>query len=295
MVPVAKSGRVVIYCPLDGRYAFYNSPYPAHRLMTGVDVYPNPLKNGPMPSPVDGEVLQVRYVKSPPGHGFEAPQFDVVTIIRSIEDPGRVIKVLHIDTQVGVGEPILAGQILGSLIRSGYFGYQTPLHAHIEVRPSTDQLRVRGGYPIDSLLELKGLDLTEDITGTVAMSRPGYALIELGLKTQGIVANVGGVPGILDGGIPIYGWFGVHVENPMLNAQVKLLGKTIGKITGVQPRTCVAECTKFMIMLDLTPVDAFFMFLPSGKPTIAVTSRRRGELSLELEAEVSLKIEQFAQ
>jgi hypothetical protein len=295
MFPVAKSGGVVIHCPVDGRYAFYNSPYPAHRLMTGIDIYPNSLNDEPMPSPVEGEVLQVRYVKSPQGHGFEAPLFDVVTIIRSNENPGRVIKVLHIDTKARVGESISTGQILGPLIRSGYFGYQTPLHAHIEVRPSTDPLRVRGGYPIDSLLEVKGLDLTEEITGRVTITRPGYALIKLGLKTPGIVANVGGVPGILDGGIPLYGWFGAHAENPILNAHVKLLGKIIGKITGVHPRTCVAECTKFRFMLGFTPVDAFFMLLPSGEPTIAVTSRRRGGLVLNQNSEVSLTVEQLAQ
>ena len=106
-----------------------------------------------------------------------------------------------------------------------------------------------------------------------------------------MVADVGGVPGILDGGMPIYGWFGAHAENPIKNRPVKLLGKTIGNITNVLPRTCVAECTSFKMRLGTIPVDAFFMLLPSGENVIAVTSRRRSELTLDTNAEVSLTVE----
>ena len=291
MIPVARSGGVNIYCPTDGRYAFYNSPYPAHRLMTGIDVYPNSTIDESMPSPINGEVIQVRRVKAPSGHGFKAPEFDVITIIRSRDDQLRIIKVLHVDTEIGEGESIQVGQSMGPLIRSGYFGYQTSLHAHIEVRPLGDPLRVRGGYPINSLFDLKNLKLTTAITGTVVTSRPGYAMIKLNLDTPGIVADVGGTLGILDGGIPIYGWFGLHAENPIEGVSVKLLDKTIGRTTNVAPRTCVAECTDFKVMFGSASVDAFFMLLPSGKPTIAMTSRRHEELNLSQGGEVSLAIE----
>ena len=106
MVPVARSGGVNIYCPTDGRYAFYNSPYPAHRLMTGIDVYPNSTIDESMPSPIIGEVIQVKRVKAPSGHGFKASEFDVITIIRSRDDQVRIIKVLHVDTEIGEGESI---------------------------------------------------------------------------------------------------------------------------------------------------------------------------------------------
>jgi len=47
-------------------------------------------------------------------------------------------------------------------------------------------------------------------------------------------------------------------------------------------------------MLGSTPVDAFFMLLPSGEPTVVVTSRGRGELNLEQGAEANLTIEKKA-
>ena len=289
MVPVASSGGVVIHCPIDGRYAFYNSPYPAHRLMTGVDIYPNSQLGGSTPSPIDGEVIKVRRVKSPPGRGFDAPGHDTVTIIKSKENRGRVAKILHVETVLKEGEAIAVGQDLGPLIRSGYFGYHTPLHVHVEVRTQHDPLRVRGGYPFDSLLDLNDLNLTEEIVGVVITSRQGYALINL--RGSVVVADVGGVPGILDGGMPIYGWFGAHAENPIKNRPVKLLGKTIGNITNVLPRTCVAECTNFRMKIGAVPVDAFFMLLPNGGTVMAVTSRRRSEISLDTNDEVSLVVE----
>jgi hypothetical protein len=291
MMPVASSGGVVIHCPDDGRYAFYNSPYPAHRFMTAVDIYPNLKFGGSAPSPIDGEIINVRRVKSPPGRGFEAPEHDTITIIKSTENRDRVAKVLHVDTVLKEGEAIAVGQSLGPLIRSGYFGYYTPLHVHVEVRPRYDPLRVRGGHTIDSLLDLKDLNVTEEIVGIVIASRQGYALIKLNQRGSAVVADVGGVPGILDGGMPIYGWFGAHAENPIKNRPVKLLGKTIGNITNVLPRTCVAECTNFRMKIGVVPVDAFFMLLPKGENIMAVTSKKRSALKLDTNAKVSLIVE----
>lgn len=291
MVPVASSGGVIIYCPDDGMYAFYNSPYPAHRLMTGIDVYPHSRLVDSSPSPIKGEIIKVRRVKSPPGRGFEAPDHDTVTVIQSIENRGLVAKILHVETLLKEGEAVTPGQSLGPLIRSGYFGYNTPLHIHVEVRPQYDSLRVRGGCAIDSLLNLKNLEVTEEITGIVISSRRGYALIKLDLRGSVVVADVGGVPGIIDGGMPIYGWFGAHAENPIKKRPVKLLGKTIGITTNVLPRACVAECTNFRIRLGAIPVDAFFTLLPSGESLMAVASRRRSDSALDTDAEVSLIIE----
>jgi hypothetical protein len=290
MVPVAASGGVIIYCPSDGRYAFYNSPYPAHRLMTGVDIYPDTTHDLSTPSPVNGKVMQIRRVKAPAGHGFTAPDHDVVTVIRSAEDPDKVVKILHVDTALDVGMMVDLGQDLGLLIRSGYFGYQTPLHAHVEVRSPSDPLRVRGGYSIDSLLDLEGLEVATDLRGIIIAARRGYALVRLALDTVGVVVDVDGVPGVLDGGIPLYGWFGVHAKGAEVGASVKLLNKTIGRVTGSRPGTCVADCLDFKARIGVTNVDLFFMLLPSETPTVAVISETRGELDAILGSETRIEL-----
>jgi hypothetical protein len=290
MVPVAISGGVTLLCPEDGRYSYYNSPYPAHRLMTGIDIYPDTAESLSAPSPVEGEILQIRYVKAPHGHGFEAPEHDTVTIIRSTQTLERIVKILHVDTQAEVGESLHAGQTLGPMIRSGYFGYQTPLHAHIEVRPLEDPLRVRGAYQMNSLLNLNKLGVTEQLVGTVLLARRGYAQISLSQGGPWAVADVGGNPGIIDGGVPLYGWFGTHVKSPKEGATVQLLGKQIGIVTKTGPRTCVADCTEFTSRLGSLPVDLFFILTPRQSTILVAISKKRGELDVTEGEEVSVSV-----
>jgi hypothetical protein len=173
MIPVAIAGGITLYCPENGRYSFFNSPYPAHRLITGLDIYPNTTSSKCAPSPISGEILQIRHVKAPKGHGFKAPDHDTITIIGNKYSPERVVKVLHVDTGAKIGAIINTGDPLGPMIRSGYFGYQTPLHAHVEVRPADDPLRVKGGFPMDSLLNLEKLEVTKTLAGVVGYKSPG--------------------------------------------------------------------------------------------------------------------------
>ncbi len=289
MIPVAASGGVTIRCPEDGRYSFYNSPYPAHRNMTGIDLYPNASSGGIALSPVDGEIAQVRRVRAPNGHGFDAPTHDTITIIKA-QTPNTAVKILHVDTEAEAGETVHVGQALGPLIRSGYFGYQTPLHAHVEVRPSGDPLRVRGGYPMESLMDLNDLTVTDDMTGVVATTRLGYAQINLRIGNPWVVVDVGGRPGIIDGGIPLYGWFGTHVDASMAGATIKLLGKKIGAVTNTRSRACVAHCSEFKARIGTTPVDLFFILTPRNRTLLVTTSRKRGELDLHEGEEVSVAI-----
>jgi hypothetical protein len=290
MIPVAISGGVTLLCPEDGRYSFYNSPYPAHHLMTGIDIYPNTSESLSAPSPVKGEILQIRRVKAPHGHGFEAPEHDTVTIIRSTQAPERIVKILHVDTQAEVGDTMHAGQALGPMIRSGYFGYQTPLHAHIEVRSLEDPLRVRGACPMNSLLDLDKLEVSEQLVGTVMMARRGYAQISLSQGGPWTVASVGGKLGIIDGGVPLYGWFGIHVKSPKEGAIVQLLGKQIGIVTKTGPLTCVANCSEFTALLGSIPVDLFFILTPRQNTILVAVSKKRGELDVTYGEKVAVTI-----
>ncbi len=291
MLPVAGSDGVTIHCPADGRYAFYNSPYPAHRLMTGIDVYPEAVFGESAHSPVEGVVTLVRRVKAPTSHLFESSGYDTVTIIRSRETPGRVAKLLHVDTILDEGGHVDVGDDLGPLIRSGYFGYNTLPHVHLEVRSADDPLRVRGGRHIRSLLTPHGPTPSEEMKGVVIASRHEYSLVQLDHKAAGTVADIGGASGILDGGVPLYGWFGAHTWHQPKTEEINLLGKQIGRITSVMEGTCIAQCTPFEIRLEGVPVNVFFFLRPDGKPQVAATSVIKGRLQLELKSRVEFTIE----
>jgi len=261
--------------------------------MTGLDVYPNARFGGVATSPIEGEILQIRRVKAPKSQLFEDAGHDTLTLIKSKNNPEKVIKILHIDTFGEEGDTLRIGQNLGILIRSGYFGFQTPPHIHLEVRPARDPLRVKGGCYIESLLNLNNIKIVENLKGIVVESQPNYAQIRLAdINSSGVTADIGGIPGLLDGGIPLYGWFGAHIPRTPKDSTIRLLGKTIGTITNVNNQTCIAKCTEFRIKVEDVPVNIFFLLKPDERPTLTITSRTPGGIHFQESDEVALSIEQ---
>jgi hypothetical protein len=293
MTPVATAVEVTIHCPSEGRYAFYNSPYPAHRLSTGIDVYPAAGFGDPAPSPVEGEVTLIRKVRAPRGRLFRDHGHDVVTLVRSRENPGRVVKVLHVEPTVEVGTELEPGSELGTLIRSGYFGFGTPPHLHVEVRRPTDPLRARGGCHLRRVLDVGGLRPLDELRGVVTESGPYRAYVRmLGASRYGVTADVGGVTGVLDGGIPNYGWVGAHFgsEQPR-EPSIRLCGMPIAEIEALHERTCTADCTDFTISLDGNPVGLFMYLYPEAEPRVILVPRVPGALGLRESDEIELRIE----
>ncbi len=292
MIPVASSEDVTVYCPEFGRYAFYNSPYPAHRLSIGVDVYPGVGFGDVAGSPVGGEVIQIRKVKAPRGRTFKDHGYDVVTVIRSSENPGRVVKTLHIEPVVECGDVLEPGQDLGVLIRSGYYGFSTAPHIHVEVRPPSDPLRVRGGSRLRRLLDVGSPEPLDELRGVVTRSRREYAVVKLeGVPAHGVPCTVGGAPGLLDGGIPYYGWLGVHMGSVAPRGDlVELCGKPIADVRSLRGNACIAECTDFSFRLDGVPIGLSLYLYPRAEPEVLLIPMRPGGLELETSTEITIEI-----
>ncbi|MFP3951819.1 MAG: hypothetical protein ACLFVP_06765 [Candidatus Bathyarchaeia archaeon] len=280
--PIAKAESVTVYCPLDGKYAFYNSPYPAHRLSTGLDIYSSNGFGEVAPSPVNGEVIEVRRVKAPKSRFFHDPGYDVVTVVDVEGDPDTVVKLLHVEPQLRPGDRLEVGDDLGVLLHSGYYGFSTSPHIHLEVRRSSDPLRVRGGIHLNRVLEAKPEKMLDRLRGRVVHSDGLRSFIELcDLVGHGVPGDVGGVPGYLDGGIPFYGWLGAHYEERPGGDTIKLAGEIIADIVYKGERYCVADCTDFKITMGDTTVGFFAYLHPGHGPQIMLTGRRPGEISLK--------------
>ena len=293
MIPVARAKGVTVSCPADGRYAFYNSPYPAHRLSTSIDVYPNLEFGDVASSPVGGVVELVRRVRSPRGRGFKDPGYDVVTLLRSQEDPTRVVKLLHVEPVVETGDALKPGMKLGRLLRSGYYGFGTSPHIHVEIRDPDDPLRARGGHKVTRLMGIGDVEPPEELRGVVTRSLPEFSIVRLeGTFAIGLPADVGGVTGLLDGGVPYYGWLGAHIGSELpKNGTVRLLGKPIATIRNVQGKVCFADCLDFVVRVDGVAIHGLSLHLFPGKGTdVKLMPRRLGGLRLEEGAEVSLTI-----
>jgi hypothetical protein len=280
MMPVAESMGVRVHCPREGRFSLFNSPYPGHRLKSGIDVYPSLAFGGEAHSPVEGDVLTVRRVKAPRGRGFVAAGYDVVTLLRPVDNPGVVVKILHVDTSLSTGDHVDLGMELGNLLRSGYYGWGTSPHIHLEVRQPSDPLRARGGHTIHVLQGFSGAEPVQEIAGEVVWSQPEYALMRLSSHGAGLMGDLEGEPGVIDGGIPYYGWLGFHTERPALGT-VGLLGQPIADVKEVKDRAAIADTRGFSFTLDDEPLLGLSLYLtPTPEPVVKILPSRIGGLSL---------------
>lgn len=293
MLPIASADGVTIHCRPEGRYAFYNSPYPAHRLDTGVDIYDDVEFGEHASSPIEGEIIQIRKVRAPKGRNFRDHGYDVVTLLRSFEEPKRIVKILHLEPSVQVGEEVEVGQELGSLIRSGYFGFSTAPHIHLEVRDERDPLRARGGIRLYRIAEVDQQVPLDELAGVVVESTPQYTVLEIsGVDRHGLPCEVDGIPGVLDGGIPYYGWHGVHTASrPPEEGCVRLCGKPISRIVSSGEKACTAECLDFSFRVQDIPVGMSLFVHPLEQPKVYLIPRRPGELRLEASSEIFVEMD----
>jgi len=289
---IASSERVKIYCPEKGRFSFFNSPYPAHHAFSGIDVYPGRMFGDVAPSPVRGKVTAVRRVKCPSRKDFECSPYDYVLLLCSSENPERWIKVLHVEPSVKVGDIVEIGEDIGTLLRSGFFDFWTDPHLHIEVRKPSDPIRARGGFKFERSLKMNESTFTEDLSGTVVESKPEYFLVALNEKLEyGIMADIEGQPGLLDAGIPHYGWIGVHMNSsPKIGGTVRLCGTEIGTIKFAYSDMGVAECSSLNFKLNGKPVGLSLYFYLFSIPLVKIIPHRPNELNLKVSEEVSVVI-----
>jgi hypothetical protein len=292
MISVASVDNVTLFCPRDGAFSFFNSPYPAHKNNTGIDIYPNKRFMEIAPSPVNGMIKEIRKVRAPIGRGFKDAGYDVVTIIDSTDNQGKVVKILHLDPLLEVGDSITSGDDLGKLLRSGYFGWGTSPHIHLEVRNQEDPIRVRGGLPLKIHLDpSKGKPL-QDLEGEVIDVVPEYVLMRLNNRYNGLTVELNGTVGILDGGIPHYKWVGVHTDIPS-KGFVKLLDKKIAAVTKQGNKHVIADCLDFGFIIEDKPIIGLSLYItPVEPPIVKILPKRLEKLRLKIgdEVEVSVKI-----
>jgi murein DD-endopeptidase MepM/ murein hydrolase activator NlpD len=292
MITIASAEEVTISIPEKGYFSFFNSPYPAHRLSSGVDIYPGGDFGEAAVSPVNGEVSLIRKVRAPKGRTFKDHGHDTVVLLTSDNNPERVIKVLHIEPTVSVGDRIKQGDALGTIIRSGYFGYSTRPHIHLEIRRKSDPLRARGGYVLNRLLDIDNDQQLENIEGVVVRSLPEYTVLRLDNEIRnGLPCTVGGEPGIIDGGIPYYGWLGVHTINEAPDRGiVRLCDEPIATVNGAQGRSCTALFSEFSIRVNGRRVGLSLYLYPYTMQDILLIPLRPGKLSLEESSEIKVSI-----
>ncbi|KYH42128.1 MAG: hypothetical protein AYL33_003640 [Candidatus Bathyarchaeota archaeon B63] len=223
---------------------------------------------------------------------FKGSIYDYVLLLRSLENPERWVKILHVEPLVKVGDTVEPGEDLGVLLRSGFFDFWTDPHIHVEVRRPSDPIRARGGFKLERLIKIDAAEPLRKLSGRVVESKPEYSLIALnGRFKQGIPVDLDAHIGLLDAGIPHYRWIGIHTNvNPPSSGIIRLCNKKIGTVKSVHSNMCIAECCSPTLTLNGKPVGlSLYMYL-SSTPLMKIVPRRPGEVILRKLENVSLSL-----
>ena len=233
LIPVVSSCGFRLRIPRKAWFSLFNSPYPAHLHESALDVY-YPENEVLMPIE-EGKVLEVRWFETPKIRK-DCLGFEPLILIRL--NKKKVVKVLHVNPSVKVGEKVRLGDPLGKPIISGYFLPWTNPHAHFELRKVTDPYRALGAYKLKLDKRFKvGLKnpckkgclvfrvLEKGVDGVWVQP------LNAGFRLSGLTVFSGRKQCFLDGGIPFHG-YGVAVggkSSPIKTLDGKVLGRVIGK------------------------------------------------------------------
>lgn len=205
-------------------FSLYNSPYPMHATGCAIDLYPEESR---AVSPVSGRIVATRSVTAPVSPNGAACDFVIV-----LESSEYLVRILHVDPDVAVGEQIELGDRLGTLIESGFFAPWVDPHLHVGFRsPGSDPFRARGSLPIT--VDLTIASVPWDGTGVVCdrgdtymiLDSPGHPRPKRGF------AGIGDGRSVIDGGFPHYSSGGVVGGTC---ETVSVAGERIGRVQGRQ-------------------------------------------------------------
>jgi hypothetical protein len=271
---VANSQGVEIFAPETGYISFFNSPYYSHKNALAVDIYPNTEKYIlHAPSPVEGMIVQVYEFKSPSRRYFHAPEIEKVVLIISSQQPDYWVRILHVNCELEVGTQVTVGDSLGSLERSGFFNFWTARHMHVEVRKKQDPLRAKGAFsmkPTNQIREIEGEIETRMSTLTATNVHNDYLLanvhggiIRVG-RFWGLGCTINHQIGILDCGLPHYGYGGVHLlesGHVKVGDSVYVWGMDIGRVKRVQKQVVIFKCRSLLGFVGTDTFRGFSLYV----------------------------------
>jgi len=219
---IGKAHGIELHSPDDAYFSYFNSPYTGHTLGSAIDIYPH--HNGwghSVQAPIDGRVTRIKKMTMGLEKSFPTADYDFGLAIKPESSDSDIVRILHIEPEVSVGDMIVVGDNIGTTIRSRYFNYWTGPHYHVEIMSENSFNRSSQSYHLEIPFEYiptRSHSTTKEIEFEVkSVSRDhivGYPknldYVSVG-QYKGISANHenGKTIGILDGGIPHYKHGGV--------------------------------------------------------------------------------------
>jgi hypothetical protein len=272
--PIASSKGIDIFAPETGFISFFNSPYYSHKHTLAVDIYPNTEKYIlHTPSPVEGTIRHVYEVESPRRRYFLAPEIEKVIVIVSAQNPNFWIRILHVNCEWEVGTRVRIGDSLGSLERSGFFNFWTAKHMHVEIRRKCEPLRAKGAFPMEPVNTIQNIEgvierhmsplTVTNVYTDYLLANVHKGIIRVG-RFWGLGCTINQQIGILDCGLPHYGYGGVHLlesRSVKVGDPVHLWGMDIGRATQVHRQYVVFKCRPLIGFVDTVAFRGFSLYV----------------------------------
>ena len=276
------------------------SPYYSHQNGLAVDIYQQfSLESYEVLSPISGEVEKTKEMRAPKPKFLNGTDKEYLIIISNLNNSKSVFKTLHVKPRVKVGDKIQIGDVLGTTIRNGYFSYWSSPHIHVEIRPSHDAIRARGGEefilhtikdknkkPFEEIVKSKQ---KTQIPVEICEIYPEFFLVHFPKELYhyinpffGVMGNVNGSKCILDGGIPLYKngivIFEEYYETNS-NDLVYLEDKTLGSLTGNRNNLGFFKFKPIRFYLNKRHIMGLSFFLARDFPFIKIIPQEKDQFS----------------
>jgi hypothetical protein len=215
--------------PKTSHFTIGTSPYYAHQHGLAIDVYHSLLlENYNVFSPISGYIQEIKPVRAPKPKFLGGIDKDFLILVKNPINHKIIYKIMHVETKLHVGDKIEIGDPLGKTIRNGYFAYWSSPHLHLEIRPSHDAIRARGGKEFTIAIGSQaGIDKQDDnyestkIPVEIHSIYPEFMLCQFSRSFYHKITPIYGIKVImnesayiLDGGIPHYK-FGTVISNQL--------------------------------------------------------------------------------
>ena len=297
-----------ISIPETSHFSIGTSPYYAHQHGLAIDIYYNlSLENCEVLSSVSGKILKIKRLIAPKPKFTGGIDKDFLILISNPSNPNLVWKLMHIRPFGKVGDLIEIGDPLGKTIRNGYFAYWSSPHIHLEVRPSLNAIRARGG---------KSFSLAFDANETLRKpnTKLNYRKVPVEIMNtcsefilgrfpesfyykispiQGVKAKVNQLNYILDGGIPHYRIGTVISEqNHSFNASnsVYLGTNKIGALHEVNEQLGFLKFESIKFSLNNTEIRGISFYVANFLPLLKMIPYNKNQFSFKPKSIQNLSI-----
>lgn len=283
-----------IYAPDDSYFSFFNSPYISHSHGSSIDIYPHHQSwSDYVVSPVGGKIVRIKKIKMGQPKEFPTEDFDYAIGIQPDSSETDIVRILHCDPSVVVGDTIEIGDSLGVTLRSRYFNYWTGPHYHVELMHTDSFERSSKSYPFDEVFRFarkKGAIQRTDIDFEVNEVTEDYVKgIPRGVEHASLSDLVGlaamdeneTILGMLDGGLSHYKQGGVVGGLDIgMNTQVFFANTPVGSITASNRFLRGPAITPFLDGHPLRGLSCFIypnLYTKQGIPPLVLVPNRYDE------------------